>query len=376
MTSNKHKGLAALFLTMVFVFFFAPVIGLTLLCAQPVQAIDPGAKAAQTIRIGFVGSLSSFAGNYGTAVLEGARLAVDELDRHGTHIELKVEDDQSVTKNSVNSYIKLAKVDRVQAIVAGTWWANSFVKQAERDQIPLLSCETIYNDDVVLSPNYFILNGDLSQWVRVYQPLVQAKGWKRGAVIRYVSGFGATLAREMESLFSRDGREFVEAIEYNDINMADAADIVLKLRALRPDAVYVDAQPGSLANLLRKLKEAGLTDMAILTNSIAEEVVTGKLFDPSEFSNLYFSRRATYDRNFAAAFHAKYQKEPYLSADLGYYAIYLAAAALKEVEPIQHLKRGAVIKGKTFSFDQHNVYAGIPQEVFQIRNGKVGPWDK
>src|SRR5258707_4496020 len=46
----------------------------------------------------------------------------------------------------------------------------------------------------VLGKTYFILHGDLRNWVRVYQPLIEQKGWKKGAIIRYVSGFGATLA--------------------------------------------------------------------------------------------------------------------------------------------------------------------------------------
>ncbi len=322
----------------------------------------------QEIKIGFIGSLSSFAANYGNAVLEGAKLAVDELNAQGITIDLQVEDDGSLTKNTALAYNKLKNINQVQGIIGGSWWINSIVKQSEKDKLPLMSCETLYNADVISGKNYFLLQGDLREWINVYEPLIKKQGWKKGAIIRYTSGFGATLAKSMETTFSKDSREFLGALEYTDINIPNASDIVLKLKKLNPDVVYVDGQPAGLATILRKLKEAGLTEINIITNSIATDVQRDKLVDLAPFKNIYYSKRAAFDLTFIEKFRAKYNKEPYLNADLGYYALKLLAVALAEADPISKIKSGINIDKHRFIFNQLNLYSGIPQVVYKLEN--------
>jgi branched-chain amino acid transport system substrate-binding protein len=318
------------------------------------------------LKLGVVSSLTSFAANYGTAVLEGAQVAVDELAAQNVKIELAIEDDQSEAKNAVTAYSKLRNIHGVSAIIGGTWWANAIVKQAERDRLPLISCETLYNDDVVLGDTYFILHGDLRNWIREYEPLINKKGWKRGAIVRYVSGFGATLAREFESIFSRDGRTFAGAVEYSNIDLSEAADIVLKLRRLNPDVIYIDAQPAGLANLLKRLAESGVTATPILTHSIGDDVRRDKLFDLTRFKEFYFTKRGSYESKFEKAFKEKFHKAPYLNADLGYSAVYLAVAALKSADPVATIKQGLSVNGQTFGFDSNNVYSGLRQHVYTV----------
>lgn len=323
------------------------------------------------IQLGFIGSLSSFAASYGTAVLEGAELAVKELNQNGIKVDLAVEDEQSVTKNAVNAFVKLATVNKVQGIIGGSWWLNSIVKQSENAKIPLISCETLYDQDTVLGKSYFIMQGDLREWVRVYKPFIVSRGYKRGAIVRYVSGFGATLASEMQNLFSEDGRTFAGAIEYNDIQMAEASSIVLRLKQMAADVVYVDAQPGGLVNLLKRIAENGMENITILTNSIAEDVVRGNMLDLTKFKNVYYTHRSTFDREFVEKFRKEYKKEPYLNADLGYYSAYLLVEALKTQDSIASLKSGISVAGKRFQFNENNVYSLAPQEIWKIDGTKL-----
>ncbi len=335
-------------------------------CSYSAAATAAETPPTPSLRIGVIASLSSFAANYGQSQLEGIQLAVSELEREGAHIELFVEDDQSNTKQTVSAYKKLVEVNRVQAIIGASWWANAIVKNAERDNITLLSCETLYNEDIVLGRTTFVLNGDLRDWMRVYAPLIKAKGWKNGAIIRYISGFGATLAKEMKLVLEDQGGSLGTAIEYADPEMSDYADIALKIKRARPDVLYVDGQPQSIANLLRKFRELNLSQQVILSNSIVDDMRRDNLLDLSPYPNLYFTKRASFDVDYAQRFRAKYHKEPYLNGDLGYYAVYLLHEALHAPDPLAALKSGIRVKGKEFSFDEHNVAAGLVQEVFQI----------
>lgn len=328
----------------------------------------------KSFRVGYIGSMSSFAANYGQAALEGALLAVEQLAQQGIEIDLRIEDDQSIAKNGVNSFIKLTSVDKVEAIISGTWWANYFVKQAERENLLLLSCETLFNEDVVPGKTYFLLQGDLRDWIRAFEPLVVKKGWKRGAIVRYVSGFGATLEKEFESLFSRDGREFVGAVEYSEIQMGDINDIVLKLRRLKPEVVYIDAQPNSFGNLMRKMVAAGLAETAILAHSVCQDAIDANLFEPASLKEIYFTKRASYAEPFVRAFKAKYHREPTLNSDLGYYAVLIAARAIQQKDPIAFVKAGLDVEGINIRFDENNVFTGPKQEIFAIKEGQVIKW--
>jgi hypothetical protein len=279
-----------------------------------------------------------------------------------------------VPKNAVSAYAKLASVDEVRGIVGGTWWANSFVKSAERDGTIVMSCETLYNGDTVSASSYFLLHGDLRKWVRIYEPLVSARRWTRGAVVHFVSGFGQTIAEEMKAIFSKPGRTLVADIEYGSVDMADVGSILLELKQARPEVVYVDAQPGGLATFVRKLREAGLGDVTVITNSIGDDMLRSKLVEPSSVSNLFFTRRASFDPAFAEKFRRRFGKEPYLEADLGYVAVGLLQRALATDDAVGTLESGIELSGVRYHFDEHRVYSGIPQEIQQVIGGVVTPW--
>ena len=338
------------------------------LLATVASAGESSEKHAPAV-IGVVASLSSFAANYGSAVVEGAKLAAAELEKEGQPVKLVIEDDQSDSKNAVAAYQKLVAADRVKGIIGGSWWINSIVKPAERQKIPLLSCETLYDKDTIRGDNYFIIHGDLRDWVRVYEPIVAARGLKRGAVIRFASGFGMTIESEMREIFSRQGRTFVGAVEYSDIQAGDSAAVVLELKKLKPEVVYIDAQPSGLAHILSKIAATGLRDLTIFTNSIADDVMRDKLFDLAVFPNLYFTRRVTFEPKFAARFKAVYGKEPYLNADLGYNAVKLMTQALHTSDPIAAIRGGLEVDGRKFSFNSNNVYSGTPQTVWRVVDG-------
>lgn len=344
-----------------------------LLALLAIQVKIPAVVAeSEPLRIGFIGSLTSFAGNYGTAVLKGAELAVSELNQNARRtVALEVEDDQSDAKQTVSAFNKLVAANHVQALVGGSWWINAIVKPSERTKTPLLSCETLYNGDFVPGENYFVLQGDLRNWVRAYEPLFAERKLTRAAVLHFTSGFGATLAEEMKHLFSQPARSFVGAIEYSDIQVPNAATLALRVKQLHPDVLYVDAQPAGYASIMRKLQEAGLQNMVILGHSALADAARQKLFDVASFPALYASTRASFSKEFVDRYQAHFHEAPLLNADLGYAAVRLAVAAVQKTDPVAALKSGLEIDGKRFAFDEHNVYTGVPQEIWKL--AKDGP---
>lgn len=331
---------------------------LALLIASPSRAEVP-----RTFKIGYIGSLTGFASSYGTAVLEGVQVAVDELNSAGNKIELTVEDDASEMKNTVSAYKRLTGVTKVDALVTGTWWVHSIVKQTEKANLPLISAESLREKDSVLAKNFFLMQGYLKDWVDVYEPLFVERGFRRGATIRYASNFGATLAERMKERFSVPGRTYLGEVEYSDITVADAASVVLRLKELNPDVVYIDGQPGGFATLLKKIAELKLP-ITVLTNAVGRDALNQKLIDPSIFPDFYYSTRNSLSPSFIEAFQKKFGREPILNADLGYYGTHLLLTALKNSDPIAFIKSGAFKKdGITFKFSDENVFLGVTHKV-------------
>ncbi len=333
--------------------------------------------SAEPLRVGFIGSLTGFAGSYGTASLEGVRLAEEQLNTGGQRIELFVEDDQSSPKSTATAYQKLKSVNRIQALITGTWWANSIVKTVERDKIPFLSCETLYNKDFVPAPNYFSLVGDLREFITVYEPLVKQKGWKKGAIVHFVSGFAQTLAEEMKSLFSKDGRSLVKEIEYADFEMGEAATIATQIKASNAEVLYIDAQPVSISKLITRLAEQQTKGLVLLANSVASDAVRNGQLDPSVYpGEIYFSTRGAFlTREFSSKFEERYKRQPALNADLGYFAMLLIDEATKSGgDPVRAIAEGKLTAGGIqFVFDEHNVFRGVGQNLYTFKGKEIVP---
>jgi branched-chain amino acid transport system substrate-binding protein len=332
----------------------------------PGHADDASVAKKPAITIGVIASLTSFAAPYGKAVALGAELAVDELRKKGIEVRLVVEDDLSDSKNVVTLYHKLTQVDRVDAIVGGTWWLDSIAKLADTRGIPVMSCETLMENGTVPSSSRFIMQGDLRKWVSVFEPAVRDNKWTKGAAIRFISTFGATLADEMRVMFSRDDRRFVGEFEYSDVQAGGANTIALQLKRSHADVVYIDGQPSGVAIILRKMKEQGLNKIGILTNNLITEAVAQGLVQADQFPNLYYNTRADLDPSFVERFKAKFNESPKLQADLGYYSVLLLAKAFEGGEPIQRLRDGITVDGKEFQFDSAGVLHSARQEMKRL----------
>ncbi len=320
-----------------------------------------------TRKIGLVASLSGFAAPYGVAVKEGVELAISELDGAGERIELVVQDDQSDPTKVLSAYRFLKDIEKIELLVGGSWWVRPLAQITERDGIPLLSCETMQDADLVPSATYFVLSGRVADWVRVYEPLFREHSMHRAAVVRFTSGFSQSILDEMRHLFSHSGRELVGVFEYQDLRLSEAQSIGLRLKHIRPDVTFVDGQPEGLANFLRRREEMRMQDLPIVGHSAIEAAIEEGLVKAQHMRNVYFLRRRPPHPEFGKRFKEKFGRAPVLSADLGYAALHMAVAALESHDPLTTLRKGMTIAGIKLELDAQQVADGIPQEIHRMR---------
>jgi branched-chain amino acid transport system substrate-binding protein len=324
-------------------------------------------QAENVTKIGFIGSLSSFASEYGQASLEGVQLALEEINKNKHLVDLVIEDDGSDPKRSVQAFNKLVSLDKVNIVVSGTWWATSLVAIAEKSNTLLLSTETLEENSSPHGKTYFVFQGELNSWIDVYRPTIEARGWKRAAMVHFVSSFGETLRDRLKGIFSEPGRTFAGTVEYSTIDLSDAPTIALKIKKMNPDVLYIDAQPQSLPVIMKRLEEIGAGDIAIIANNVLKVSLEQKLFSPERFKELYYAQRKSYAEPFLAAYKDKYKKEPKLNADLGYYAMKLAAKASEVKDTVAFMHSSPVVDGMTFTFNEKNLFNGAPQEVICVK---------
>lgn len=348
------------------------ILLLLCVCVSSGASLNAHAQPRQPVRrIGLIASLSGFAAPWGVAVKEGAELAVEELKGAGRSIELFVEDDQSETAKVLPAYRSLRDIRRIELLVGGSWWVRPLAQITERDGLPLLSCETLEDADFVPSRTYFILLGRVADWVRVYEPLFRARGWRRAATVQFTSGLAQTIADEMRRIFAGPERSFVGSFQYQEIQFPEAGTTLLRLKRAQPDVVYLDGQPGGIVNFLRRRAELKLQEIPVVTHEGFGPVVEEGLLDLQQARNVYYLRRTPPDPGFAGRFEAKFKHPPVLNADLGYYAVYMAQAALETRDPLAALRAGSVVQGKELRFDKNQVASGTAQEVYAVGDGGV-----
>ncbi len=332
--------------------------------------INDFAVCENIIRIGYVGSLSGFAASYGTAVLDGVRLAVDESNKAGKKVELSIQDDASDSSKTVTAFKSLTLGSPVQGLIGGTWWANSIVKIVEREGYPFLSAETIFDKETILAHNYFIMSGQLKDWVFAFEPLLRDRKLKRCAIVRFISGFGETLAEATKELCSKDGREFLGDLEYQSVQGEEISSLLLKLKSLNPDVVYFDGQPASASTFLRKMNELGLGSIFILSNEIIQTACKENLVDCSKPRNIFYTVRSGLNQEFALKFERHFKRKPILSTDLGYYSTKTLLESLKHESPVNYLRTNPVnVDGIVFKFNSRNVLDGITRKIWSLESG-------
>ena len=96
------------------------------------KAAEPAAGASGTFKLGGIGPLTGDAAIYGTAAMNGAKIAVDEINAMGGDVkfELQAEDDQADGELGVNAYHKLLD-DGAQIIVGSVTSGSGIAVSSE-----------------------------------------------------------------------------------------------------------------------------------------------------------------------------------------------------------------------------------------------------
>jgi branched-chain amino acid transport system substrate-binding protein len=303
----------------------------------------PGTSGSATstgdILVGMYGSLTGDGASFGQSSVEGARLAVEELNNAGgllggRKIRLLVEDDQSKPEEASNAVTKLITQDKVVAVLGEVASSRSLAAGpvCQKYQTPMISPAST-NERVTAIGDYIFR----VCFIDPFQGDVLAKfayndlKARKVAVLKDVrQDYSVGLTNAIQATFTSLGGQVLAPVSYSSGD-ADFKAILTQVRAQKPDAMFVTGYYPEAAIIVRQARELGM-EMPILGGDgwVGDALKNGR----EALANCFISNHYSGDnpdpvvQNFVKTYRAKFNHEPDSIAALGYDAAKVLAAAI------------------------------------------------
>lgn len=336
MKKNSYfKKFMVIALALAMVFTFASCGG-----SSDSGSSDSGAaEGAATIKIGCSGPLTGGASIYGTAVKQGAEIAVAEINEANPdlQIEFKMEDDEADGEKAVNAYNKLK--DWGIQIMMGTVTTGSCIATSAitfEDRVFELTPSASSADVTAGKDNVFqVCFTDPNQGVKAAEYIAEnMAGKKVGVIYNNSDPYSTGIFNAFKSEFESKGGEIVAAETYPDDTNADYSAQLTSCKSAGAEVVLLPIYYTPASVIMKQAKDMnyaptffgvdgmdGILDMEGFDTALAEGVMLMTPFNPwSTDENV---------ASFVEKYQAAYNEVPNQFAADGYDAIYALYDAFK-----------------------------------------------
>ena len=243
----------------------AASLALTSLAACGGGSDEEQASNSDTFKIGGIGPTTGDAAAYGTAVQNGAQLAVDEINEaggiNGKQIEFQFEDDQNNSEKSVNAYNTLK--DWGMQMLVGTVTSNpctAVVKETAEDNMFQLTPSATAVESIQYDNAFRICFSDPSQGTASADYIADNKLATKVAVIYnssdvYSSGSYQNFAKEAEA----KGLEVVAAEAFTADSKTDFSVQLQKAKSSGAELVFLPIYYQEASLILTQADKMGFT---------------------------------------------------------------------------------------------------------------------
>ncbi|HLN23531.1 MAG TPA: ABC transporter substrate-binding protein [Patescibacteria group bacterium] len=318
-------------------------IGAALMAAAMLTA-NP-ALAQTKLKIGAVMPLTGELADYGPAALNGAKLAVEEINKAGgvlgSPVALAVGDDQTSPQAGVDAAHKLVSVEKVNALI-GPMGSGVFIPVARSVAvpagIPIISGSATSPMISTLDAKGFAFRtipSDAFQGIAMAQ-VARDKGYKSVGVIYVNSDYGKPLSDSFTQAFEKAGGKVTAATGFEP-KQASFSGEVQKASTGHPDALLLIAYTGDGVPILKQALESGLFNRFLLSDGMKApeiiEAIGGQFLDGAAGTAAAPLPGYAAGEAFKAAYKARYGEvspKPYID---GYYdAVYVLALAAEKAK--------------------------------------------
>jgi branched-chain amino acid transport system substrate-binding protein len=318
------------------VVFFAFAAALSMACER--RSGSGEQNATGDILVGMYGSMTGDGASFGQSSVEGAQLAVEEINNAGgvlgRKIRLLVEDDQSRPEEASSAVTKLITQDKVVAVLGEVASRRTLAAApvAQKYQIPLITPAST-NERVTQVGNYIFR----VCFIDPFQGEVLAKfayndlKARKVAVLKDIQqDYSVGLTEAIQKTFTTLGGQVSDPVSYSSGD-ADFRAILTQVRAQKPDAIFATGYYPEAAIIVRQARELGMT-MPILGGDgwVGDALKNGREALKNTFISNHYSGENPDPvvQNFRKAYRAKFNREPDSIAALGYDAAKVLADSI------------------------------------------------
>lgn len=289
------------------------------------------------ITIGATLPLSGDAAVWGKNTQDGIELALEQLNAEGGVLGRRMvvvyEDTKALPREGVSAYRKLTSIHEVEAIVDDSVSSVTLAMAplAQRDRVVLLATGATAPKISEAGEYIFrIWNSDAYEGEVAAQYAHATLGFQSVAILYINNEYGKGLEQVFKSSFQSLGGRIM-ASESFEQSSTDMRTQLTKIRAVRPDGLYVVGYPKEIPIALKQAKELALALPLLGTVAMQDPQLVQTAGSAAEGLLFPYPKEpvgANVDE-FKEAFRAKHGKEPGITVDVGYDAVMLIAEAIK-----------------------------------------------
>jgi branched-chain amino acid transport system substrate-binding protein len=352
-----------------------------------VMCIVPAVAMAETVKLGFINSITGPEAPIGENLTNGVILAIEDLKAKGIDVDLIKEDDTGKPEKSMAALEKLATRDKVVGIVGPYTSAtsNADAKMAERYKVPLLipaaSKEEITRQNLQWT---FRTSGTTGDYATILFDLATGLGKpKTLAILNENTDFGVSAATSAKAIAEKKGIKVVFEEAYSK-GSPDYRSTLAQAKAANPDLVFMVSYVADAILLMRQSREIGLSPMAFIGAGAGFSV--SQFASEKEISNgIFSSTQWTEDvpwgnsKDWYLRYEKKFGKAPTYHAACAYESMMIMGQAASTVGGDREKLRQQLHTGKwngilgEVSFQDYDGYQNQRKAqmlVEQVQDGK------
>lgn len=311
--------------------------------------------------------LTGDAASYGEIQKRGYELALEKInDQPGKPIlKMVYRDSQLNPKEAVNALQQSLLLDKPQVVFSiSTAEVMAEAPIANASKVILLSPLASGDDIATAGPYVYRVSPSDSFQGKVMADSVVKLGVRSFGVLYVNSAWGVGLSASFRKSLEQNGGKVV-GTETGDPTQVDFRTALEKLRAAKPEGIFLILNPGGVVAALRQIKELGIQAKLFGADTLSDQSIyaTAK----NEAQGVIFALPAKPDSQVFKDFDAAYQQRFKAPADIN------AAAAYDSVMLVGRAARAGAVTGEQIKkyFETQQPYEGASGTVAWDQSGGV-----
>jgi branched-chain amino acid transport system substrate-binding protein len=302
-------------------------LGLAVALAMPIAA------SASTVKIGVINSITGPEAPIGENLTNGIKMAQEDLKKKGINVDLVWEDDTGKPQIAMSAMEKLATRDNVSGVVGPYTSAcsNAVAKLAEKYRVPII-IPAAAKEEITRQGYKWVyrMNAPADVYASVLIDAALSAGRPKSIAFIYENtDFGTSTTNSAKAYVLKKGIKIVAEESYSK-GSPDYRSTLTKIKAKKPDLVFMVSYVADAILLMRQAHEIGLKPQAFLGGGAGfttvpfakEKAISTYVLTCTQWTDDVSWPGA---RDFGKRYKAKFGKEPSYHAACAYESMIIMA---------------------------------------------------